>query len=64
MVVLGVDPGSLNTGYGVISQSSGVLSVLVCGVIRLNPRRTHAERIGEIYIVSLKRLLMILSRNV
>ena len=49
MVVLGVDPGSLNTGYGVISQSSGVLSVLVCGVIRLNPRRTHAERIGEIY---------------
>ena len=49
MVVLGVDPGSLNTGYGVVSQSSGVLSVLVCGVIRLNPRRTHAERIGEIY---------------
>ena len=49
MVVLGVDPGSLNTGYGVISQSSGVLSILVCGVIRLNPRRTHAERIGEIY---------------
>ena len=49
MVVLGVDPGSLKTGYGVISQSSGVLSVLVCGVIRLNPRRTHAERIGEIY---------------
>ncbi len=49
MVVLGVDPGSLNTGYGVISQTSGVLSVLVCGVIRLNPRRTHAERIGEIY---------------
>ena len=49
MVVLGIDPGSLNTGYGVISQSSGVLSVLVCGVIRLNPRRTHAERIGEIY---------------
>ena len=23
--------------------------MLVCGVIRLNPRRTHAERIGEIY---------------
>jgi len=49
MVVLGIDPGSLNTGYGVIRHSSGVLSVLVCGVIRLNPRRTHAERIGEIY---------------
>ena len=49
MVVLGIDPGSLNTGYGVIQESSGVISVLVCGVIRLNPRRSHAERIGEIY---------------
>jgi len=49
MVVLGIDPGSLNTGYGVIRQDSGGFSVLVCGVIRLNPRRSHAERIGEIY---------------
>ena len=49
MVVLGVDPGSLNTGYGVIRQDSGGVSVPVCGVIRLSPRRTHAERIGEIY---------------
>jgi crossover junction endodeoxyribonuclease RuvC len=49
VVVLGIDPGSLNTGYGVIQESSGVFSVLVCGVIRLHPRRSHAERIGEIY---------------
>ena len=49
MVVLGIDPGSLNTGYGVIQESSGVLSVLVCGAVRLHPRRSHAERIGEIY---------------
>ena len=49
MVVLGIDPGSLNTGYGVIRQEAGGCSVLVCGVIRLHPRRSHAERIGEIY---------------
>ncbi len=49
MVVLGVDPGSLNTGYGVIRQDTGTFSVLVCGVIRLHSRQSHAERIGEIY---------------
>jgi crossover junction endodeoxyribonuclease RuvC len=49
MVVLGIDPGSLNTGYGVIRHDSGRFCVLVCGVIRLHPQRSHAERIGEIY---------------
>ncbi|NTW83934.1 MAG: crossover junction endodeoxyribonuclease RuvC [Chlorobiaceae bacterium] len=49
MVVLGVDPGSLNTGYGVISCDSGAFSMLSCGVIRLHSFRSHAERIGRIY---------------
>ncbi|TLU82337.1 MAG: crossover junction endodeoxyribonuclease RuvC [Chlorobium sp.] len=49
MVVLGVDPGSLNTGYGVISFDSGAFSMLSCGVIRLHSLRSHAERIGRIY---------------
>ena len=48
MVVLGIDPGSLNTGYGVVRQHQGALSVLVCGVVRLNPRWSHPERIDEI----------------
>ncbi|MEI6756809.1 MAG: crossover junction endodeoxyribonuclease RuvC [Chlorobium sp.] len=49
MVVLGVDPGSLNTGYGVIRHDSAGFTVLSCGVIRLYPRKSHAERIGQIY---------------
>jgi len=49
MVVLGIDPGSLRTGYGVIRHNAQGFSVLVCGVIRLQPRKTHPERIGEIY---------------
>ncbi len=49
MVVIGVDPGSLFTGYGVIRQEGADFQVLASGVIRLNPRKTHAERIGEIY---------------
>ena len=49
MVVLGVDPGSLLTGYGVIQEDCGTFAVLACGVIRLHPRSSHAERIGQIY---------------
>lgn len=49
MVVLGVDPGSLYTGYGVIRKDAAGFHVLACGVIRLNRRKSYAERIGEIY---------------
>ncbi|NTW70061.1 MAG: crossover junction endodeoxyribonuclease RuvC [Chlorobiaceae bacterium] len=49
MVVLGIDPGSLITGYGVIQEESGVLKVLSCGVIRMRAANSHAERIGQIY---------------
>jgi len=48
MVVLGIDPGSLNTGYGVVHQDSRKVSLLVCGLIKLYPSRSHPERIGEI----------------
>jgi len=49
MVVLGVDPGSLYTGYGVIRKDAAGFHVLACGVIRLNRRKSYPERIGEIY---------------
>ena len=48
MVVLGIDPGSLNTGDGVLHCDSGKVSVLVCGLIKLHPALSHPERIGEI----------------
>lgn len=49
MVVLGIDPGSLNTGYGVVSMDRNGFRMLACGVIRLHRRKSHADRIGEIY---------------
>jgi crossover junction endodeoxyribonuclease RuvC len=49
VIVIGVDPGSLLTGYGVIREDCGIFTVLACGVIRLHPRTSHAERIGQIY---------------
>jgi crossover junction endodeoxyribonuclease RuvC len=49
VVVLGVDPGSRITGYGVIRQDSGSFALLACGLVRLPPDSSHAERIGRIY---------------
>ncbi|NTV98245.1 MAG: crossover junction endodeoxyribonuclease RuvC [Chlorobiaceae bacterium] len=49
MVVLGIDPGSLNTGYGVVMSSGSRVTSLACGVIRLQSAQSHAERIGRIY---------------
>ncbi len=49
MVVLGVDPGSLNTGYGVLKSCGGKVTALACGVVRLQSMQSHADRIGKIY---------------
>lgn len=48
MIVMGVDPGSRVTGYGVVSCGSGVSTVMECGVIRLSQSQSLPERIGEI----------------
>ncbi|MDT9546140.1 MAG: crossover junction endodeoxyribonuclease RuvC [Chlorobium sp.] len=50
MVVLGIDPGSLATGYGVVfGEGNGPFRAISCGLIRLHPRKSHAVRVGEIY---------------
>ena len=49
-VVLGVDPGTAVTGYGVVARSGdGALSLLECGVVRTHPRAPLAERLRDIY---------------
>ena len=49
-VVLGVDPGTAVTGYGVVArQGDGAVSLLECGVIRTNARAPLAERLRDIY---------------
>ena len=50
MIVLGVDPGTATTGYGVVRGDGSAPSALIeCGVIRTRPRDTLAARLGEIY---------------
>lgn len=50
MIVLGVDPGTAITGYGVISGERMMPPRLIeCGVIRTRPRDALPQRLEEIY---------------
>ena len=50
MLVLGIDPGTANTGYGVVrSDGPSRLTLLECGVIRTKPRDPLPARLREIY---------------
>lgn len=49
MIVIGVDPGSVKTGYGVVKCEEDSFSLVACGVIRLSSRQGFPERIKLIY---------------
>ena len=50
MLVLGIDPGTANTGYGVVRGGGAATPVLVeCGVIRTRARDALPVRLREIY---------------
>lgn len=65
MLVLGIDPGTATTGYGVVSDEGprdtnghdvprvrtrgGSLRLVECGVIRTRPRQTLAARLQDIH---------------
>ena len=50
MIVLGIDPGTASTGYGVVKGDGlGLVSLVECGVIRTRSRERLATRLLEIY---------------
>ena len=52
MIVLGIDPGTANTGYGVVKGDGlgvGLVSLVECGVIRTRPRDPLPVRLHEIF---------------
>jgi crossover junction endodeoxyribonuclease RuvC len=49
MIVLGVDPGTANTGYGVVQGEGGRLRALDCGVIETLASAPLARRLAEIH---------------
>jgi len=50
VIVLGVDPGTQVTGYGVVSgTSANAMSLVECGVIRTHPRDPLPARLRDIH---------------
>jgi crossover junction endodeoxyribonuclease RuvC len=49
VVILGIDPGTANTGYGVVARAGGRLVALDGGVIETSPRSAAAVRLAEIH---------------
>jgi crossover junction endodeoxyribonuclease RuvC len=49
-VVLGIDPGTASTGYGVVARTDlGSYELLACGVIRTQPAKPMQRRLLEIF---------------
>jgi crossover junction endodeoxyribonuclease RuvC len=48
VIVLGIDPGTATTGYGVV-RGGGVLQLVECGVIRTPARAALATRLKDIF---------------
>src|SRR5579885_1489834 len=49
MRVIGVDPGSVVTGFGVIQGRGGALEHIAAGVIRPHARASYPDRLNTIY---------------
>lgn len=49
MIVLGIDPGTANTGYGVVQRVSGRLAARDGGVIRTKPDMSPERRLEIIH---------------
>lgn len=49
MIILGIDPGIANTGYGIIKVESATFTPLGFGTIRTSPQHESAERLKAIY---------------
>lgn len=47
--ILGIDPGSRTTGYGVIVSDRGRIGFIACGVIKASPQLPFAHRLNQIF---------------
>ncbi len=49
MIVLGIDPGTATTGYGVVRRDGAVPALVECGVIRTAATAALATRLATIF---------------
>ena len=49
MRVLGIDPGTLNMGYGIVDEEDGEVSLIDCGVFSLSSKIPVEQRLSSLY---------------
>lgn len=49
MIILGIDPGTATTGYGLIEEKAGNISLIDFGVILTKPDKTLEQRLEILY---------------
>ncbi len=49
MRVLGIDPGTLNLGYGVVDEDAGEMAFVTCGVLSLPSKVPVEKRLSSLY---------------
>jgi crossover junction endodeoxyribonuclease RuvC len=49
LLILGVDPGSMVTGYGLIKSDGQKSALIECGVIRTDSKKSLPEKLKEIF---------------
>ncbi len=54
MLILGIDPGTAITGYGLVSYEGNHLRKVAFGVIRTGPELSLASRLHHIYLETIK----------
>ena len=47
--ILGIDPGSRLTGYGVVESERGGIRFIACGVVRTTPSMPFSYRLNQIF---------------
>ena len=59
MIILGIDPGSRHTGYGVVRHDGGRQQIVEYGVLHLDATDDHELRLKQIY----DRLTKVIERS-
>ena len=59
MRVLGIDPGTLNMGYGVVDEDAGEMAMVDYGVVSLSSKIPVEQRLSSLY----KKLVEIVARH-
>jgi crossover junction endodeoxyribonuclease RuvC len=47
--IIGIDPGSRITGYGLVDSNRGKIGFVACGVVKTSPDVSFSERLNQIF---------------